>query len=254
MSAGGAVTVSALTDLTVTATANPTQAVAEEGTTVALPVIIATTEAFIDGSASVTTSDSIDVNAQTLSVIAATAHSTSEGAVDNPDTLADLQIATPAGPQTDAAAIAAITLTSITRAYVTTSGTLNSSGDVSIFASSNHDLDAFADATPTANLDANGFAVAVNLTGIQDEAFIDGSPTINAPTLHVETGGGSTFNALALSGAAGIGDANPELMAGAIALNTGLNLSHAYIAEHATLSVLPSTDITIAATTPRRST
>jgi len=130
---------------------------------------------------------------------------------------------------------------------VTTSGTLVSSGDVSLSASSDHDLETTADATPTTNQDANGFAVAVNVTSVQDEAFVGGAPTINAPTLHIETGGGNNFMALARSGAAGIGDANAGTLAGAIALNTGMNLSHAYVADGSTLTLIGNTDVTIAA-------
>ncbi|HET9217460.1 MAG TPA: LEPR-XLL domain-containing protein, partial [Terriglobia bacterium] len=254
VSASGAVMISAATNLIVDAIADGALGVGIQGATVAAPLIATVTEAFIDGTADVTNSSSIDIRATTNSDITATSNSTPAGAILNPDTLADLQVATAAGPQTDAAAIAGITLGSLTRAFVTTTGTLVSSGEVSIFAGSDHDLFSMADATPTVAVDANGFAVAVNITTIQDDAFVGGAPTINATALNIETGNapdlvaptpGHQIKALARSGAAGIGDANLDIVAGAYAATTGINLSHAYIAQGTTLNLVGSPDVNI---------
>src|SRR5262249_18138834 len=62
-------------------------------------------------------------------------------------------------------------------------------------------------ATPTLNTTVgannNGYAVAINLSKILDEAFVSGSPTISTSTLNISTGGGSSLTAIARSGAAG---------------------------------------------------
>ena len=255
VSAGGAVGIAATTSTVVTSVADGITAVDAIGTTVAAPVVIVTTEAFIEDAAAVTASSSLAVQATAGGTLATTANSTPAGAAVSPDTLAALGIATAAGPQTDAAAIAATTLTSTTRAFLNTSGSIVSTGAVSVFSSSAFTLQTTANATPTINPDNNGFAVATNLTQIVDEAFIDGSPDIQAPALSIRTGGGSSFNALSRSGAAGLDNANPApVNAGSLALNSNLpslgaaqgNLSHAYIGANAVVG-LSGTDVTIAA-------
>ena len=255
VSAGGAVSIAATTNTTVTSVANGIAAVTAVGTTTAVPVVIVTTEAFIEDAAAVTESNSIAVQATAGGAITTTATSTPAGAAVSPDTLATLGIATAAGPQTDAAAIAVSTVTSTTRAFLSTSGNIVSTGAVSVLASSAFNLQTTANATPTVNPNNNGFAVASNLTRIVDEAFVDSSPNIQAPTLSIRTGGGSTFTALARSGAAGLNNANPALVnAGSAALNANIpslgpvqgNLSHAFIGANAVLA-LAGTDVTVAA-------
>ncbi len=245
--AGGAVAIDAATNTVVNATADGITAITAIGTTTAIPIINVTTEAFIEDAARVLQSTQIDVTANATSTITTSASSTPDGAVLNPQTLADLQVATAAGPQTDAAAIAATTLNSLTRAFVTTSASLISDGDVSVVASSNHHVTTTADATPTVSPDNNGFAVAVNATVINDEAFVGGSPTINAPRLTIATGGGSQLSAVARSAAAGLGDANPSIFAGALALSTGINQSHAFVEAGAALTLIGNTDVEISA-------
>ncbi|MEQ1826845.1 MAG: hypothetical protein ABL921_12900, partial [Pirellula sp.] len=245
INAAGAVLIDAATSTLVSATATGVMAVAATGTTTAIPVIVTTTEASIQNSAQVSQSASISVLANASSTIVTDADSTPMGALLNPTTLATLGVATAAGPQTDAAAIAAATLTSTTRAFITTSGTLVSLGAVSLLASSNHNLTTTADATPTVSPNNNGFAVAVNATVIRDEAFVGGTPTVNAPSLNIATGGGSLFSATARSAAAGLGTANPSVAAGALALSTGINLSHAYVAAGSTLTLVGGTDVAI---------
>jgi hypothetical protein len=260
----GAVSIQATTNTNVTTIAQDGMGTGATGTTTATPVVTTITDAFIDGSASVTNSASIGVNATANSQLATTAISTSAGAANNPDTLADLALVTSAGPQTDAAAVAATTLIATTRAFTTTSGVLNSGGSVSLLATSNHHIDTTANATPTVSASTNnGFAVGTNLTLITDESFIGGSPTINAPTINIQTGGGNNLGVLTRSGAAGLNMVNQGVNAGSFALNTNLprvslppapplplpqqgNLSQAYIAAGANLT-LPSgnTDINI---------
>ena len=206
-----------------------------------------------------TNSTTINLNATANSNLTTTAISTPAGAALNPATLASLNIVTSAGPQTDAAAIAATTLFANTRAFTTTSGALTSTGALSLLATSNHHLDTTANATPTVSAGTNnGFAVGTNLTLITDESFIGGSPTITAPTINIHTGGGNNLDVLSRSGAAGLNTVNQALSAGSVALNTNLprlpllgqqgNLSQAYIAAGANLT-LPSgnTDINIGA-------
>ncbi|MDH3739518.1 MAG: hypothetical protein OER92_10005, partial [Alphaproteobacteria bacterium] len=145
------------------------------------------------------------------------------------------------------AAVAFTTLTNTTRAYVTTNDTLVSSGAVSLLATSSHDILTTADGTYTNSALNNGFAIALNATFLRDEAFVGGTPTIDAPTLNIATGGGSALSALARSGEAGLGGANPQTEAASLVLSTGFNLSHAYIDAGTTLTLLGGTDVTISA-------
>ncbi|MEO8039984.1 MAG: LEPR-XLL domain-containing protein, partial [Betaproteobacteria bacterium] len=245
--AGGAVAITAASATNVTATADGLLATTTVGTTTAAPVIVVTTEAFVEDAATVTQSTSLDVTATATGAITTTANSTPAGAALNPATLASLGVATAAGAQDSAAAIAATTLTSTTRAFLDTSGAITSSGGVSLLASSAFNVLTTANATPTVSLDNNGFAVAVNITQINDDAFVGGSSTITTPALGIRTGGGSTLMSLARSGAAGLDNTNQDPNAGAYALNTNVSLSHAYIAGGAALTVAGTTDVTIAA-------
>ncbi|MGH8663839.1 MAG: beta strand repeat-containing protein, partial [Burkholderiales bacterium] len=255
VAAGGDVMLDAATSTIVNATADGIMATTAVGTTTAIPVIVATTQASIQDAAAVTASDTLTVHAAATGMITTTANSTPAGAAANPATLATLGIATAAGPQTDAAAIAATTLTSNTRAFADTSGSLVTAGALALLAESDFDLTTAANATPTVSLDNNGFAVAVNFTQIIDEAFIDGTPTITAASADIHTGGGSNLVALARSGAAGLDQADAGINAGSFALNTNIpgagpiqgNLSHAYIASGAVVTFAAPTDLTIAA-------
>jgi hypothetical protein len=255
VSAGGTVTLDATTNTVVSAKADGIAATTQVGTTTAAPVIVATAEAFIADSAHVTQSDSIDIDATATGTLTTLANSTPAGATLNPATLATLGIATAAGPQTDAAAIAATSLTSKTRAFVDTTGALTSGGALSLLASSDFDVNTTANATPTVSANNNGFAVAVNLTQITDEAFVDGTPSITATALNIHTDGGSHFSALAQSGAAGLNNADQGINAGAFALNTNIpslgptqgNLSHAYIGGNAVVTLTGNFDVNIGA-------
>ncbi|HEY8534995.1 MAG TPA: hypothetical protein VIL25_01045, partial [Vicinamibacterales bacterium] len=202
-----------------------------------------------------TASEALALHARATGTITTTANATPEGAAGSPGTLAALGIATAAGPQTEAAAIAATTLTSTTRAFVDTTGSLVAAGALTLLAEPDFDVTTTANATPAVNTDNNGFAVAVNFTRIVDEAFIGGTPTITASAASIRTGGGSSLGAPARSGAAGIGEANTGVNAGAFALNTNIpsldpiqgNLSHAYVAADAVVTFTAPTDLEIAA-------
>jgi len=248
-SAAGAVTLNATTTTNVTTTATGVAGVSAVGTTVALPTITTTTAAYIDGSASVLQSASIDVTATANSTVITTANSTPAGAVLNPPTLAAIQAATSAGPQTDAAAIAATFLTANTRAYIATSASLTSLGAVTVTAVSGHNVATTANATPTVGVSNNGAGVAANRVQVTDEAYVGGSPTITAPSLRIRTGtvgGGGTLSAVARSGAAGFNEANTGIIAGALAFSANTLLSEASLRPGTNLQ-LPSgnTDVEI---------
>ncbi|MBI3839031.1 MAG: hypothetical protein HY288_14015, partial [Planctomycetia bacterium] len=248
VSAVGAVNVSATTNTTVNTTTTGVGAGAATGTTTAAPVITETTEAFIDGTASVTQSSSIDVSATANSSITTMSTASPVGGGPNPTRLSQIGAATAAGPQTDAAAIAATVLLANTRAYVTTAGSIVSSGAVTLTATPNHNVNTTANATPAVGANANGFAVATNVVTSTTEAFVGGNPTISAPALTIRTAAGSsTLTVLARSGAAGINNANMGPNAGALALNTNIILSDAYIQGGANLNLPPlnQTDILI---------
>jgi hypothetical protein len=255
VSAAEAVSIHAATNTLVSATADGITAATAVGTTTAVPVVVVTTEAFLDDGASVTDSSSLSIHAEATGALATLSNSTPLGAAVPPTTLATLGIATAAGPQTEAAAIAVTTLTSTTRAYADTTGVLVTTGALTLLAESAFDVDTTANAIPSVNPSNNGFAVAVNFTQIIDEAFIGGSPTITAATASIRTGGGSTLSALSQSGAAGLTEANAGINAGSLALNTNIpsagpiqgNLSHAFISSGAVVTFTAPTDLEIAA-------
>src|SRR5690606_12724421 len=64
VAAGGAVTLDAATSTVVTATADGIEGTTITGTTTAIPVIVATTEASIEGAASVTASEALALHAR----------------------------------------------------------------------------------------------------------------------------------------------------------------------------------------------
>ena len=211
-----------------------------------MPVITITTEAFIDGAAQVVHSASIDVDATANSTITTTSSSTPLGASAPPNTLATLNVATPSGQQTDGAAVAATTFTVNTRAFITTTGPVVSSGTISLLSTSNHNVSTTADATPSVTATPNNaFAVATNVTFVTDEAFVGGNLSITAPTLDIATGGTRNFKVVSKSGAAGLGTVNQGVNAGAVALSTGGNVSDAYIASGANLTLTGGTDVVI---------
>ena len=247
VTAGGAVTVAATTTTTVDALADGIEAFRAVGTTTAAPVVTAVTRAAIEDAAEVTRSAAIDVVADSATTITARASSTPDGALLNPATLEALGAATAAGRLTDAAAIAAATLSAFTRAELSTTGTVASDGAVSLLASSHHDVTSTADATPTVHATNNGFAVAVNNTTVEDSASIGGSPTIHATAVNVDTKGENRFAAVARSGAAGIGTANTGTLAGGFAFVLGKTVSRAFVAGGTALTLDPTTDLRIAA-------
>jgi hypothetical protein len=247
VSAAGSVQLQALTDTVVSATADGNAGANVVGTTIASPVVFATSEAYVDESAGISQSASIDIDAEATGILTTTAISTPSGAAGAVPTLASIGAMTSSGPQLSAAALAFTTLTSTTRAFVNTDDTLVSSGAVSLLASSSHDMHTTADGTYTNSAVNNGFAVALNATFLRDEAFVGGTPTVNAPTLNIATGGGSTLIALARSGEAGLGGANPQTEAASLVLSTGFNLSHAYIDVGTILTLIGNTNVNITA-------
>ncbi|HEX4996679.1 MAG TPA: LEPR-XLL domain-containing protein, partial [Terriglobia bacterium] len=225
INAGGAVTIDAETNTTVNTTADGSALMTTTGTTTATPILLITTEAFIAGTADVTASTDIAITATANSTIVTTAISTPDGSLPSAEvalTLADLGAATSAGPQTDAAAIAATTIAAYTRAFISTTGSIVTSGDVTIFADSHHNIHTEADARTSIADMANASAIATNLTTIIDQAFIGGNLAITADSVDIGTGGGSTLTVLAQSGSGGKMSANAGINAGSLAINTNI--------------------------------
>jgi hypothetical protein len=246
---------SATNTLSVTTTADASSGSAGVG--VALSVVSTTTTASVADSASVSAA-SVAVNAASNDTVTTTAKSSPGGSTSN-DTqtqndLTNYDASTSDGKVDVAGAVAITDLTSHTQAFITASGPIASAGAVSLTSTSTDTAATTADGSPTGDTSGSttgvGVAVAIDVTTIQNTAYIGGTANLDPTAVELTATLTATFDTEAT---AGQGAPSNVGVAGALALNVVLTDNEALIQPGANVNV-NGADLTLTANSTTSST
>ena len=248
--------------MTATALADGTTASSGSGggASVAVVAVTSHTKAYLDGAASAS-GDTVAVRSTSVSSYSATAKSTTGGAQDdggenNTESkrqLSDNKAKTSDGSIKFAGAVAVVSLTSDTSAYITSSGAVAAgAGDLTVAASSTNTAATVADGTATGESATGvGVAVAITVADVESAAYLGGNADVSGTNIVVEAlVPTSTFSAQATSGS---GAASSVGVAGSLALNVATVDAHATIATGASVSANGG-NVTLRSTTDTSST
>ncbi len=241
------------------------------GATAAVAVAVADTKAYIGDSASISPGvDSVTVKATTNSSAASSATSTAGGAQENSteDTKSqqllanpDGDVATEDGAATSdgevkfAGAVAVTVVNNDTKAYIHTSGTIASEGNINVISEATDNASATANGSNTGDSATGvGVGVAINVGNVDSIAYLDGSGSLTAGnTIDVsatlQRGDGDGFTASATSGA---GASDGVGVAGSLAINVVNTNVDAVVKNSAALS-LNNSDLKLTATSATHS-
>ncbi len=233
--AGGAVSLTASHTVNAQTTADGTAGGASNGAVLGVGMLFGTTEASIEGAATVSGS-SITLAATsstTLTTLAKAApggaeddddgatSSETQGRLANPDDDAGTDDAAGTG-EDDLSIAAALAITHAdtdTRAFIASTGAIRATGNLNLTATSTTVASATADgSTATGGANSVGIAVAINVGDVESKASIAGGANIDAAQVNVRSlvPDTSTFTAEAKSGAS---DSDEVGVAGGLAIN-----------------------------------
>ena len=232
---GGAVSMTANHTVSATTEADGTAGGGSNGAVLGVGMLFGTTEASIEGSATVSGS-SITLGATSTNTLTTLAKAAPGGAeddnnagtssetqerLDNPDNDGGTSDAagTGDGDLSIAAALAITHTDSDTRAFITSTGAIRTAGNLNLTATSTNTGSATANgSTATGSADSVGIAVAVNVGDIDSKAYIAGGADIDAAQVNVRSlvPDTSNFTAHAISGAS---DSDEVGVAGGVAIN-----------------------------------
>jgi hypothetical protein len=193
---GGGVNLSATNTVTVRTIADGSTSGAA-GASLALSVVKGTTKAYIAGTVSINDTDdadSISVKATTISTVMTTAKSTPKGAEkkssSNNETekkLTKYDAGTSDGSINIAGALAISDVIRPTEAYISSSNTVVSGGNIDIAATSSNRVSAIADGIATGSgATGVGVAVALNIADIDSRAYIAGAADLTADAVTID--------------------------------------------------------------------
>ena len=259
VASGGALSLTATNDTTFNTTGNATVGGATTiGAAGALADVDTTTEAYIDGTATVTQAASITLTANFDGDVNSTALAAAQGATAISSNLANLlasnAAATQAGNVSVAAAVAYADVLNRTRAYIGSTGAITSAGAINVSAPNSLRVPTVADGTSVNNPVGVGVGVAINAVDSLNEAYLTGAVNLTAPsvTLGVSQFGGIA-SAFSTTATAGAGATNVGV-AGAVSINRSTNKSEATIKPASAVTLAANTDLTLSAASHATST
>ena len=224
VTAGGALSLTATNTTDATATADGTATSGAAGGVVAVSVVNTTTQAYIDGSATASGSE-VNVNATSTTAASTTAKSTDQGRdrqrLVDPDRPDELRRQDQRRARRRGRRLAITDLTRTTQAYIASSGQVAGTTAISVKASSSTTDATTADGSATTGNTGVGVAVAIDHAQATNEASIEGSADLAAPSISVEAMTPGTTNAYGATATAGAGGTNVGV-AGAAGAEPGL--------------------------------
>jgi hypothetical protein len=235
VASSGAAALNATNTVNATTTADGSAGAASKGASLGVGVVVGTTEASIEGSSTVSGS-SITLAATTTNTVVTDVKAADGGAEDddnagtqsetqqrlgNPDDDGgtDDAASTGEGDLGLAGALAVNDITSATRAFISSTGSISTAGALNVTATSTNTGTAKADGSTVGGGSSGvGVAVAINVADIDSEAYIIESANIVADAVSVKSlaPSTSTFKAEAISGA---GNTDEVGVAGSLAIN-----------------------------------